>query len=85
MVNIRFSVSADPEVHRAIKAHAEAAGMDVSGYMIAAAVAQMAADDSAAAVFARLDAENATAAAEATGLESPGYPPSRIWLPGINP
>ncbi len=39
--------------------------MDVSAYMVAAAVAQMAADDAASAVFAPLDAENASALAEA--------------------
>lgn len=67
---MRFSVSTDPEVHAAIKAHADDAGVDVSAYMIAAAVTQMAADDSAAAVFAPLDAGIAAASDEAAGLEA---------------
>src|SRR5580658_3064910 len=65
MANTRFSISTDPAIQRAIKAHAEAAGMDVSAYMVAAAIAQMAADDAASAVFAPLDEENAAALAEA--------------------
>jgi uncharacterized protein (DUF1778 family) len=65
MANTRFSISTDPAIQRAIKAHAEAAGLDVSAYMVAAAIAQMAADDAASAVFAPLDAENASALAEA--------------------
>lgn len=65
MANTRFSISTDPAIQRAIKTHAEAAGMDVSAYMVAAAIAQMAADDAASAVFAPLDAENASALAEA--------------------
>ncbi|MFV2175203.1 hypothetical protein ACFHW2_12935 [Actinomadura sp. LOL_016] len=73
MVNTRFSISVDPQVHEAVKVHAEAAGMDVSGYMVAAAAAQMAADDAAAAVFAPLDADNATALDEAV---QPSGPPA---------
>jgi hypothetical protein len=65
MANTRFSISTDPAIQRAIKTHAEAAGMDVSAYMVAAATVQMAADDAASAVFAPLDAENAAALAEA--------------------
>lgn len=68
MANIRFSISTDPAIQGAIKAHAEAAGMDVSAYMVAAAVAQMAADDAASAVFASLDAENASALEEAAEI-----------------
>jgi hypothetical protein len=60
MPNMRFTISTEPEIHSAIKAHADAAGIDVSAYVIAAAVTQMAADDAAAAVFAPLDADNAT-------------------------
>jgi hypothetical protein len=68
MANTRFSISTDPAIQRAIKAHAEAAGMDVSAYTVAAAIAQMAADDAASAVFAPLDAENASALAEAAEI-----------------
>jgi hypothetical protein len=75
MANTRFSISTDPAIQRAIKAHAEAAGMDVSAYMVAAATAQMAADDAASAVFAPLDAENAAALAEAEKI-SPAPPPA---------
>jgi hypothetical protein len=74
MVNIRFSISTDPAIQRAIKAHAEAAGMDVSAYMVAAATAQMAADDAASAVFAPLDAENASALAEAAEISPAPLP-----------
>jgi hypothetical protein len=74
MANMRFSISTDPEVHAAVKAHADAAGMDVSGYLVAAAVAQMAADDAAAAVFAPLDADNAAALDEAASVETPPLP-----------
>lgn len=42
--------------------------MDVSAYMVAAAIAQMAADDAASAVFAPLDAENTSALAEAAEI-----------------
>lgn len=74
VANTRFSISTDPQVHAAIKAHADAAGLDVSGYMVAAAVAQMAADDAAAAVFAPLDADNARAMEESGGVQMPGLP-----------
>jgi hypothetical protein len=74
MANTRFSISTDPAIQRAIKAHAEAAGMDVSAYMVAAATAQMAADDAASAVFAPLDAENASALAEAAEISPAPLP-----------
>jgi hypothetical protein len=74
MANTRFSISTDPAVQRAIKAHAEAAGMDVSAYMVTAAIAQMAADDAASAVFAPLDAENASALAEAAEINPASVP-----------
>jgi hypothetical protein len=53
----RFSISAREEIHDRIRAHAEAAGVDISTYMIAAAVQQMIRDDQAAASFATIDAE----------------------------
>ncbi|MHB2022343.1 MAG: hypothetical protein ACYCO3_03290 [Mycobacteriales bacterium] len=52
----RFSISAREEVHERIRAHADAAGVDVSTYLIAAAVQQMIRDDQAAASFATIDA-----------------------------
>lgn len=48
--------------------------MDVSAYMVAAAIAQMAADDSASAVFAPVDAENASALAEAAEMSPAPLP-----------
>jgi hypothetical protein len=74
MVNTRFSISTDPAIQKAIKAHAEAAGMDVSAYMVAAATAQMTADDAASAVFAPLDADNASALAEAAQISPAPLP-----------
>ncbi len=74
MPNTRFTISTDPEVHSAIKAHADAAGLDVSAYMIAAAAAQIAADDAASAVFAPLDADNASAMRQSATLAMPDQP-----------
>jgi hypothetical protein len=74
MANMRFTVSTDPEVHAAIKSHAEAAGLDVSAYVIAAAVAQMAADDAAAVAFAPLDADHAAASEQAAVMTTPALP-----------
>jgi hypothetical protein len=70
MANTRFTISTDPAIQAGIKAHAEAAGLDVSAYMVAAAIAQMAADDAASAVFAPLDAENAAAAMQAATMSA---------------
>jgi hypothetical protein len=74
MANTRFSISTDPDVHAAVKAHADAAGLDVSGYMVAAALAQMAADDAAEAAFAPLDADNTAALDEAATIEAAPMP-----------
>jgi uncharacterized protein (DUF1778 family) len=74
MANTRFSISTDPAIQRAIKAHAEATGLDVSAYMVAAAIVQMATDDAASAVFAPLDAENASALAEAAEISPAPLP-----------
>ena len=74
MPNIRFTISTAADVQTAIRAHAEAAGMDVSAYMIAAAVAQMARDVAATAAFAALDARNQAALAEAADLPEADLP-----------
>lgn len=74
MANTRFTISTDPAIQAAIKAHAEAAGLDVSAYMVAAAIAQMASDDAASAVFAPLDGETATAMEEAATMSPPPLP-----------
>jgi hypothetical protein len=72
--NVRFTISTASDVQAAIRAHAEAAGMDVSGYMIAAAVAQMARDDAAIAAFASLDALNQAAFEQAAGIPEAALP-----------
>lgn len=74
MANTRFTISTDPAIQAAIKAHAETAGLDVSAYVVAAAVAQMAADDAAAAVFAPIDAESASAIQEGAAAGLPPLP-----------
>ncbi len=74
MPNTRFTISTDPEVQSAIRAHADAAGLDVSAYTIAAAVAQMTADDAASAVFVPLDTDNASAMKQSTALTIPDLP-----------
>ena len=74
MANVRFSISTASEVQAAIKAHAEAAGMDVSAYMVAAAVAQMARDDAATAAFAALDSLNQAALEEAANIPEANLP-----------
>jgi len=74
MPNTRFTISTDPEIQSAIRAHADAAGLDVSAYMVAAAAAQMAADDAASAAFAPLDADNDTALQQATTSRMPDLP-----------
>jgi hypothetical protein len=74
MPNTRFTISTDPEVQAAIRVHADAAGLDVSAYMVAAATAQMAADDAASAVFAPLDADQAAATTQSADLAMPDMP-----------
>jgi len=74
MPNTRFTISTDPEIQSAIRAHADSAGMDVSAYMIAAAIAQMARDDTAAAVFASLDAQNRIALQQAADVSDADLP-----------
>ena len=74
MANTRFTISTDPAIQAAIKAHAEAAGIDVSAYVVAAAIAQMAADDATSAVFAPLDEENTAAMEEAATMSAPPLP-----------
>jgi hypothetical protein len=68
MPNIRFNISTASDAQAAIRTHAEAAGMDVSAYMIAAAAAQMARDDAATLALAALDARNQAALAEAADI-----------------
>jgi hypothetical protein len=65
----RFSISTREETHDRIRAHADAAGVDISTYMIAAAVQQMIRDDQAAASFTTIDAE---IAADTAGSDTAG-------------
>ncbi|WP_329317264.1 plasmid mobilization protein [Streptomyces sp. NBC_01262] len=51
----RFSISTTPEMHALIKEHAENAGLDVSAYLVAAAIQQITHDVHVRAVFADLD------------------------------
>lgn len=74
MPNTRFTISTDPEIQSAIRAHADSAGLDVSAYMISAAIAQMAADDAATAVFASLDAQNQIALEQAGDVPDADLP-----------
>ncbi|WP_261571001.1 hypothetical protein [Frankia gtarii] len=74
MANIRFTISTASDVQAAIRRHAEAAGLDVSAYMIAAAAAQMARDDAATATFAVLDARNQAALEQAADLPEADLP-----------
>jgi hypothetical protein len=74
MPNIRFTISTASDVQAAIRTHAEAAGMDVSASLVAAAVAQMARDDAATSVFAALDARNQAALAEAADIPEADLP-----------
>ena len=53
MPNVRFTISTASDVLAAIREHADAAGMDVSAYMVAAAAAQMASDDAITATVPR--------------------------------
>jgi hypothetical protein len=74
VANTRFTISTDPTIQAAIRAHAQAAGMDVSAYMVAAALTQMASDDAVTASFSPLDAENRAAIEEAATLPAPALP-----------
>ncbi|WP_018500519.1 hypothetical protein [Parafrankia discariae] len=74
MPNIRFTISTASDVQAAIRMHAEAAGMDVSAYMVAAAVAQMARDDAATATFAALDARNQAALEQTVDVSEADLP-----------
>jgi hypothetical protein len=63
----RFSISMDAAVHAAVKRHAAAMGLDVSAYITAAVLRQMADDEVVVRRFADIDA--AIAATEA--LQAP--------------
>ncbi|GGK54727.1 hypothetical protein Ppa06_12750 [Planomonospora parontospora subsp. parontospora] len=68
MAKTRISISIDPDHAERIRAHAERAGMDVSAYLVNAAVRQMAETDTLESQFASVDAVIAAAEAEAAAL-----------------
>ncbi|MFC1413438.1 hypothetical protein ACEZCY_30520 [Streptacidiphilus sp. N1-12] len=51
----RFSISMDPDVRRAVKAHADEMGLDVSAYVVAAVRRQMTEDRLVAERWSRID------------------------------
>jgi hypothetical protein len=64
MAKTRLSISLDEEQAERIRAYAERAGMDISSYLVSAAVHQMSLLDQAEAQFAHIDALMALAAIE---------------------
>jgi hypothetical protein len=64
MAKTRLSISLEEEQAERIRAYAERAGMDVSSYLVSAAVHQMSILDEAEAQFSHIDALTARAAAE---------------------
>jgi uncharacterized protein (DUF1778 family) len=68
MAKTRISISLDVEHAENIRAHAERAGMDISAFMVNAAIRQMAEIEASEAQFAHIDAMIAEAEAEAAKL-----------------
>jgi hypothetical protein len=56
MAKVRISISLDPDEAERVRSHAERAGMDVSSYLVNAAIRQMAEVEAAEAEFAGVDA-----------------------------
>ncbi|MEV2277639.1 hypothetical protein AB0I72_18835 [Nocardiopsis sp. NPDC049922] len=56
MAKVRISISLDPDEAERVRSHADRAGMDVSSYLVNAAIRQMAETDAAEAGFAGVDA-----------------------------
>ncbi|MFJ9555384.1 plasmid mobilization protein [Nocardiopsis sp. NPDC101807] len=56
MAKVRISISLDPEEAERVRSHADRAGMDVSSYLVNAAIRQIAEVEAAEAQFAELDA-----------------------------
>lgn len=66
MAKSRISISLESHQADRIRAHAERAGLDVSAYLVNAAIRQMAAAEDIEAQFATIDAVIAAAGAEET-------------------
>ncbi|USY20090.1 hypothetical protein NE857_33535 [Nocardiopsis exhalans] len=56
MAKVRISISLDPDAAERVRSHADRAGMDVSSYLVNAAIRQMAEAEEAEAEFAGVDA-----------------------------
>ncbi|MCY9786007.1 hypothetical protein KIK06_19130 [Nocardiopsis sp. EMB25] len=56
MAKVRISISLDPDEADRVRSHADRAGMDVSSYLVNAAIRQMAEVEAAEAEFAAVDA-----------------------------
>jgi hypothetical protein len=65
----RISISLEPDQAERIRTHAERAGLDVSAYLVNAAIRQMAEAEAIEAQFAQVDATIAAADAEAASLD----------------
>lgn len=68
MAKTRISISLDGDHADRIRSHAERAGMDVSAYLVSAAIRQMTEENAIEARFAKIDAVIAEAEAEAASL-----------------
>ena len=79
MAKSRISISLEPHQADRIRAHAERAGLDVSAYLVNAAIRQMAEVEAIEAQFTAVDAVIAAAGAEDTSLEPlPETPPDAL-------
>jgi len=67
----RISISLAPDQAERIRAHAERAGLDVSAYLVNAAVRQMTEAEAIEAQFTQVDAMIAAADAEGAALGTP--------------
>jgi hypothetical protein len=75
----RFSISMDPEVRTAVKAHAEAMGLDVSAYVVSAVLSQMQEDQRVAARWSAVDAAIAeTDAAAPAEQDGDAFSPEEV-------
>jgi hypothetical protein len=68
MAKTRISISLEPDQAERIRTHAERAGLDVSAYLVNAAIRQMAEAEAIEAQFTRVDAMIAAAGAEGASL-----------------
>jgi hypothetical protein len=74
----RFSISMDDSVRASLKEHAEAMGIDVSSYVTAAVLRQMAEDAAVARRFAGIDAEIAATESLPAPSGQDGFDPQEL-------